>query len=133
MSGHISSLRMYFTIFGLLMVLTVVTVAVTYVHLGEFNLAAALAIAITKAFLVIYYFMHMKYSPKLFKVTLGCSFFFLMIMFVITMSDYLSRPTHGMPAFPPAAATGSASVATPPLHAPEHAGTEPGATPAPAH
>src|SRR5919206_4189001 len=100
MSGHIAPIRLYFTIFAALMVLTVVTVAVTYVHLGEFNLAAALAIAITKAALVILFFMHVKYSPKLIKVTIGCSFFFLLIMFVITMSDYLSRGSMGLPQFP---------------------------------
>ena len=115
MSGHIAPLRLYFTIFAALMVLTIVTVAVTYVHLGAFNLAVALAIAITKAALVILFFMHVKYSPKLIKVTIGCSFFFLLIMFVITMSDYLSRGQMGLPAYPTSTATGTGSVATPPM------------------
>jgi cytochrome c oxidase subunit IV len=114
MSGHIAPIRLYFTIFAALMVLTVVTVAVTYVHLGAFNLAVALAIAVTKAMLVIMFFMHVKYSPKLIKVTIGCSFFFLLIMFVMTMSDYLSRGYEGLPPFPTATATGTGSSATPP-------------------
>jgi cytochrome c oxidase subunit IV len=114
MSGHIAPKSLYYTIFAALMVLTIVTVAVTYVHLGAFNLAVALAIAVTKAALVILFFMHVKYSPKLIKVTIGCSFFFLIIMIVITMSDYLSRGQMGLPAFPTATATGTGSSTTPP-------------------
>jgi cytochrome c oxidase subunit 4 len=114
MSGHIAPKSLYYTIFAALMVLTIVTVAVTYVHLDRFNLAVALAIAVTKAMLVILFFMHVKYSPKLIKVTVGCSFFFLFIMFVITMSDYLTRGQMGLPPFPTATATGTGSVATPP-------------------
>jgi cytochrome c oxidase subunit 4 len=119
MSGHIAPKSLYFTVFGLLMVFTLLTVAVTYVHLGVFNLAVALAIAVTKALLVILFFMHVWWSPKLIKVTIGCSFFFLLIMIVITMSDYLSRDTMGLPAYPTATATGTGSVSTPPPVTPQ--------------
>ena len=105
---------MYFTVFAALMVLTVVTWAITYVDLGEFNLILAMAVAITKAMLVIVYFMHLKWSPKLIKVTIGSSIFFLLIMFTLTLSDYLSRPEMGLPAYPTATATGTGSNATPP-------------------
>lgn len=114
MSGHVAPKSMYYTVFGLLMVLTVVTWAVTYVDLGEFNLILAMAVAITKAMLVIIYFMHMKWSPKLFKVTIGSSVFFLLIMFTLTLSDYLSRGRMGLPAYPTATVTGTGSNATPP-------------------
>jgi cytochrome c oxidase subunit IV len=114
MSGHVAPKSMYYTIFLLLMVLTFVTWAITYVDLGEFNLILALAVAVTKAMLVIIYFMHMKWSPKLFKVTIGASVFFLMIMFALTLSDYLSRGQIGLPSYPTATATGTGSNATPP-------------------
>jgi cytochrome c oxidase subunit 4 len=100
MSGHVAPKSLYITIFLALMVGTVLTVAVTYVHLGAFNLTVALAIAVTKAMLVILFFMHLKYSPKLIKVTFGAAFFFFMIMIVITLSDYLTRGEMGLPAFP---------------------------------
>ena len=50
--------------------------------------------------LVILFFMHLKDSPKLIKVTFGAAFFFFLIMVVITLSDYLTRGQMGMPHFP---------------------------------
>lgn len=108
--SHIAPKSMYFTIFGALMVLTALTVGVTYIDLGAFNLTVAMAVAVTKALLVIMYFMHVKYSPKLIKVTAGIGFFFLIIMVMFTMSDYLSRDHHGLPAFPTSTASGTTSM-----------------------
>ena len=90
----------YFMVFLALMVGTALTVAVTYVHLGWLNLPVALAIAVTKAMLVIMFFMHLKDHPKLIKVTFCSAFFFLLILVAITLSDYLSRGFRGMPAYP---------------------------------
>jgi len=97
MSGHISPLRIYYGIFGALMVLTVVTVAVAFVNLGRFNFPVAIAIAITKATLVILFFMHVKYSSQLTKLIVGMAFFFLSIMFGLTLTDYLSRGWYTSP------------------------------------
>ena len=58
----------YFTVFGTLMVLTAVTVAAAFTNLGVLNFPVALGIAITKATLVILFFMHAKYSSKLTKL-----------------------------------------------------------------
>jgi cytochrome c oxidase subunit 4 len=97
---HIAPRSTYIAVFLALMVGTAITVAVTYVDLGAFNLTVALAIAVTKAMLVILFFMHLKYSPKLIKVTFGAGFFFFLIMIVITLSDYLTRGQMGMPQYP---------------------------------
>ena len=97
MSGHISPKSTYYAIFGALMVLTGVTVAVAFVNLGVFNFPVALAIAITKATLVILFFMHVKYSSRLTKMIVAMSFFFLFIMFGLTMTDYLSRGWYASP------------------------------------
>ena len=91
MSGHISPKSTYYAIFGSLMVLTAITVAVAFVHLGALNFPVALAIAVTKATLVILFFMHVKYSSRLVKMICGMAFFFLIIMLGLTMTDYLSR------------------------------------------
>src|SRR5215208_3055774 len=91
MSGHISPKSTYYTIFGALMVLTAITVAVAFVHLGSLNFPVALAIAVTKATLVILFFMHVKYSSRLTKMVVGMAFFFLAILLSLTMTDYLSR------------------------------------------
>jgi cytochrome c oxidase subunit 4 len=97
MSGHISPKSSYYTIFGALMVLTAVTVAVAFVNLGAFNFPVALGIAITKATLVVLFFMHVKYSSQLTKMFVAMAFFFLAILFGLTMTDYLSRGLRNYP------------------------------------
>jgi len=97
MSGHISPTSSYYRIFGALMVLTAVTVAVAFVNLGRWNFPVAIGIAITKATLVILFFMHVKYSSQLTKLIVGMAFFFLMIMFGLTLTDYLSRGWYTTP------------------------------------
>ncbi len=94
--SHIAPRSMYFSVFGALMVLTVLTVAVSRVNLGALNLPVALFIAVTKASLVVMYFMHVKYSPKLVKVTAGAGFLFLGILVFMTMIDYMSRNGLGV-------------------------------------
>jgi cytochrome c oxidase subunit 4 len=85
------SVRTYLVVFAALMVLLVVTVAVAFVHLGPLNLAAALAIAIVKATLVILFFMHVIYSSRLTKVFVAAGLFWLLILFGLTLSDYMTR------------------------------------------
>jgi cytochrome c oxidase subunit 4 len=88
---HIVPLKVYFAVFGALMVLTATTVAVAYVDLGPLNLAAAMGIAILKATLVVLYFMHVKYSGNMVKVYVAAGFLFFVIMLGITLSDYMTR------------------------------------------
>jgi cytochrome c oxidase subunit 4 len=97
MSGHVSPVSVYFTIFMALMLMTGLTVAAAYVNLGIFNPAVALAIAIFKATLVILYFMHVKYSSRLTKLTLAVGLFFLIILLTLTLVDYASRGFLPMP------------------------------------
>jgi cytochrome c oxidase subunit 4 len=100
-TGHIIGNRFtYFLVFMALMVGTAITVGVTYIDLGWFNLPLAMAIAVTKAMLVILFFMHLKDHPKLIKVTFGAAFFFFAILIAHTLSDYLTRGGYGMPQFP---------------------------------
>ena len=91
MAGHISPKSTYYAIFGALMVLTAVTVAVAFVNLGSFNFPVAIGIAVTKATLVILFFMHAKYSSMLTKMFVGTAFFFLFILLTLSLTDYLSR------------------------------------------
>jgi cytochrome c oxidase subunit IV len=110
MAGHISPKSTYYAIFAALMVLTAITVAVAFVNLGSFNFPVALGIAITKATLVILFFMHARYSSKLTKLFVGTAFFFLAILLTLTMTDYLSR---GMKTYPGGAAGSGYGVRTP--------------------
>ena len=91
MAGHVSPKSVYYTIFGCLMVLTAITVGVAFVNLGPFNFPVALSIAIVKATLVILFFMHVMHSSRLTKLIIGTGFFFLLVLFTLTLTDYLSR------------------------------------------
>lgn len=93
---HIASVGLYVAIFVALMVLTGLTVAVTYLDLGQFNLFVAMAIAIFKASLVILYFMHVRWSPKLVQVTVVTSLVFVGILAAFTFGDYLTRGLLGV-------------------------------------
>ncbi|MDP2054478.1 MAG: cytochrome C oxidase subunit IV family protein [Acidobacteriota bacterium] len=91
MSGHVSPVSLYVTIFGALMVLTAVTVGAAFVDLGQLNFSVAMLIAGFKATLVIWYFMHVKYASKLTKLTVATGLFFLVILLGLFMVDYGSK------------------------------------------
>jgi cytochrome c oxidase subunit 4 len=91
MSGHVSPKTTYYAIFGALMALTAITVTIAFINLGPLNFPVALGIAILKATLVILFFMHVKYSSQMTKLICGSAFFFLFVLFGLTLSDYLSR------------------------------------------
>jgi cytochrome c oxidase subunit 4 len=97
MSDHIVSARVYFTIFGTLMILTMLTVWVASIDLGDFNVVVAITIAVSKALLVILYFMHVRYSSQLTWVVVSSGFFWLVVMIGLTMSDVVSRGWMGTP------------------------------------
>lgn len=88
---HIVPLSIYYTIFAALMVGTAITVAVAFIDLGAMNTVVALAIACTKATLVVLYFMHVKYSTRLTWAVVASSILFLVIMLGLTYNDYLTR------------------------------------------
>ena len=91
MSEHIVSRKIYFVIFGALMLLTAATVWVANLDLGRWNAIVALSIAVLKATLVVLYFMHVRYSSKLTWVFVGAGIIWLIILFAFTLSDYLTR------------------------------------------
>jgi cytochrome c oxidase subunit 4 len=81
----------YYTVFAALIVLLVVTVAVAEFDFGPFNFLAAATIASIKALLIILFFMHVRYSTPLIWVVAGAGFFWLAILFGLTLSDYWTR------------------------------------------
>ena len=91
MSEHVISPGPYIAVFLALMVLTAITVWVAFIDLGTLNDIVAMAIAVTKACLVILYFMHVRYSSRMSRVTIAAGFVWLAIMIGITLTDYLSR------------------------------------------
>lgn len=90
-AGHVAPIKLYLTIFAALMVGTVVTVIVAFFDFGFMNNVIMLGIACTKALLVLLFFMHVRWSSRLTWVVAGAGFFWLLILFTLTMSDYMSR------------------------------------------
>ena len=91
MSEHILPKRTYYTIYIVLLVCTYLTWQVAVFDLGALNTVAALTIAVFKAVLVVLFFMHAKYSTKLTWVVIVSGVFWLGILLVLTLNDYLTR------------------------------------------
>ena len=96
MSLHIVPVRTYLAIFAALMVLTALTTAVAFVDLRAASTFVAIAIAILKATLVVLYFMHVRYSTRLTSLAVVAGVFWLIILFVLTLSDYETRGWLGV-------------------------------------
>jgi cytochrome c oxidase subunit 4 len=92
MSEHISSVKLYVGIWLTLLFFTGLTVFAATVDLGAFNPIVALAIATTKAVLVVLFFMHVKYAhEKLTKLVIVAAIFFFLILIALSMADYTTR------------------------------------------
>jgi cytochrome c oxidase subunit IV len=92
MSEHISAVKLYVGIWLALMAGTILTVVVAGIDLGPLNPVMALAIATTKAVLVVLFFMHVKYAhERLTKLVIVTAIFFFLILLALTMADYTTR------------------------------------------
>jgi cytochrome c oxidase subunit IV len=88
---HIVTPKIYAIVFASLLIGTAITVKAAYIDLGVFNPVVALAIACTKAVIVILFFMHVKYQSKLVKLTVISGFFTFIVLITMTLTDYISR------------------------------------------
>jgi len=92
MSEHIVPVRVYVTIFLVLLVGTALTVLAAFQDFPwYFNTIVAMTIATTKATFVVLYFMHVRYSIRLVWVIVASALFWMVIMFSLTFSDYWTR------------------------------------------
>ena len=90
-AAHVAPKSMYYMVFGALILGTILTVAASKVDMGPLNNIVMLAIACTKASLVILFFMHVRWSSRLTWIVAMSGFFWLLILFGVGMSDYMSR------------------------------------------
>ena len=90
---HIVSYKENFGTWIGLMVLTFLTVAVSVVNanLVTLTVVTALLIATTKAVLVAYYYMHLKFDHKIYRIMLLIITLLFSSFMVLTVYDYLSR------------------------------------------
>jgi cytochrome c oxidase subunit IV len=97
MSHPIVPQKTYIFVFLALICLTGLTTAVAYIDLGAFNTVVALAIAFTKMLLVVLFFMGVRNSSGLVRVTLVAGFFWLALLIAFTMTDYHTRTWTPVP------------------------------------
>ena len=95
MSEHIVPRKTYFSVFAALLVGTAVTVGAATVNFGPMNDVIAMTIAVTKMMLVLLFFMHVRYSSRLIWVIVASMFFWLLILLLLTLTDYTSRDWFG--------------------------------------
>ena len=88
---HVVSPVTYLIVFGALLVFTGLTVGASFIEMGVFNPIAAIAIACIKAVIVVLFFMHVKYTTKLTKLTVASGFFTFLVLIFMTLIDYFSR------------------------------------------
>jgi cytochrome c oxidase subunit IV len=91
MSEHKIRPSTYGLVFVALIALTALTVWLGGVDLGPWHTAVGLAVAATKATLIILIFMHVLYSPRMTWVVAGGTLLFLAILLLLTITDYLTR------------------------------------------
>lgn len=88
---HVTPLSVYYNVWVALLVLTVVTVATSYLNFGSMNTVIAMAIATIKAVLVTTFFMGLKYDSEENNYTFYTAFVFLLIFILLTGSDLFYR------------------------------------------
>ena len=86
--SHVAPVRVLLATGGTLLMLTLITVLATHIDFGaNINLAVAMVIAVTKATLVILFFMHLRYD-KLFHTVVFVSALLAASLFVgFTLMD----------------------------------------------
>ena len=90
MSEPVTQPRTYYLVFVSLIALTLLTVSASFIEM-ESHIAVGLAFGAAKALLVVLFFMHLLHSQRMTWLVAGAGLFWLAIMLVLTLSDYLTR------------------------------------------
>jgi cytochrome c oxidase subunit IV len=94
--GHVVPVKTFTIIFGLLVVLTAVTIYAAGIDFGDstINLVISMIIASIKALLVILFFMHLKYENP---VTWLYAIFPIILLFVLMGGVFIDNPLRDTP------------------------------------
>jgi cytochrome c oxidase subunit 4 len=91
MTNQVVPVKTYAMVFAALIALTITTVAVSKLDLGEYNFICAMSIAVVKATLVVTFFMDVRRASSMTRLFIFAGLFWLAIMLVFMLSDYLTR------------------------------------------
>ena len=83
--------KIYVAVFVTLLIMTAATTVISGIDLGPWNTVVALGIAVFKASLVVLFFMHAKYSPRLTHMVILAGIFWFALLLLITFSDFATR------------------------------------------
>ena len=87
---HITPFNVYVKVAGMLFALTFLTVAAHAIH-EHLQPFAAFSIAAVKAYLVMAFFMHLKYETKMNRAIFISGFLFLALLFIMCTLDIYTR------------------------------------------
>ena len=92
MTERILSPAGYMIVCAALILLTLLTLSVSFLHVeGMWHVVIGLLIGLVKASLVVLFFMHALYSTRLTWSVIVVACFWLLLLLVLTLADYLSR------------------------------------------
>ncbi len=94
---HVTPVSTYVFVFIALLVGTGLTVLAAEFDLKWASTPVALLIAVTKASLVLYYFMELRHSTRMTALTAAAGFFWLILMLSTFMMDYGTRGAVVLP------------------------------------
>jgi cytochrome c oxidase subunit 4 len=103
--GHVVPLPVLFAVLGTLLVMTFVTVAVSWLDFGRFNLWIAIGIAVFKASLVLLFFMHLKYDKPFNAIVVIVSIALVMLFIGIALTDATQYEPNRIPGYAPSIKT----------------------------
>ena len=81
----------YLLVFLALVGLTITTVSLAHLDLGIWHTPVGLGIALTKALLVVLFFMHLWRGSRLLWLVALSGIFWLGLLAALTLSDFLTR------------------------------------------
>ena len=100
MSEKVHSIRLYLTVYVILLALLILTVGMAFIDIGRYpNNLIAMGIGCVKAVLIVLFFMHIKYERWITWFFAAAGVVWLCIMITLSMADYLTRnhPAHSSP------------------------------------
>jgi cytochrome c oxidase subunit 4 len=90
-ASHIVGTRTFMLVWITLLILTGMTIKAAQLRMGEWSMVANIAIASTKAGLVLWFFMHLKYEKRIFKLLLFVQIITISIIIGMTFFDIWYR------------------------------------------
>ncbi len=88
---HIVPYKTYVIVLIALIALTMSSIEITHIQLQQYTVAGALVFSTIKSYLVLTYFMHLKFDKPYLKIMVIFVFSVFVVTILITFADYLYR------------------------------------------